>query len=763
MQYVAARVARTIGQVSRRTPTAPMFFVAGAAVFSLCITTLARPAGAEVPSVAVRVSEEAGVKRATWPVTFTVPYARGKRVGESEVVVRDDTGKALPTQTRTFARWPDGSTRWLLVDTQLPIAGHETSHLRVSAGKSPAAAATLRVEESATAVRIDTGAIAFVVPRDRLALLDDLRLSGQSESAIGPVVPALESVEGQMVVAPPVSVDVVEKGPLRCQLRIRGDYGNGFEYEVRLNAFAGQPFVRIEHTFAKIGGGAFSELRKLSLAVPLRVARRGAYVYGVERAKPGRGELAEGASLRLSQPDNQHYEVDGSHHDGALAGWMEWQRGDFAVGVAGRWFWQEYPQAFQLSPERVVYELRAGDQVPQHVGIGAAKTHELTLWLTRRGDIGKRDAPALREPLVGVVDPAYLAATGALPGALIPPAGGFIEKLADTAEAYLRRNAREEWNDCGAPRCDEVTGQRRKGAFGMFNWGDWNFPGYEDDTKGTDAWGNLEYDTTQVLALSFAGSGRPRLYAAMTAAARHFMDVDVIHALPVRPQWVGMNHPKNPMHFIFDLGGVDLGHTWTEGLISYAYLTGDERGLAAARGIADYLVGRLSIGVRGNPRQWGWPQIALLAVYDATGEASYREAALQYALLGSAAHPAKGLKSWKGGILADALAHTHAATGNEQIKKWLDGYVEYIRGNLIHQDARYYPAIAYMAVLNGDTKLRERAAGVAARIKLGSWGKPFTSGGRIGLRILSLLQAAPPAVAAAPKTSDGTVTNARLP
>src|SRR5947207_15629058 len=122
----------------------------------------------------------------------------------------------------------------------------------------------------------------------------------------------------------------------------------------------------------------------------------------------------------------------------------------------------------------------------------------------------------------------------------------------------------------------------------------------------------------------------------MVAAARHFIDVDTIHYHRERPAWVGMNHPKNPLHFAFELGGVDLGHTWTEGLLSYYYLTGDTRSLDAARGIADYLVRRLhaSVLLISNPRQFGWPQIALVATYEATGDERYKTAAIDYARRG---------------------------------------------------------------------------------------------------------------------------------
>jgi beta-L-arabinofuranosidase (glycosyl hydrolase family 127) len=285
----------------------------------------------------------------------------------------------------------------------------------------------------------------------------------------------------------------------------------------------------------------------------------------------------------------------------------------------------------------------------------------------------------------------------------------------------------------------------RRGFFGMLNWGDWNYPGYHDTTKGCDAWGNLEYDMTQVLALAYAATGEPDYYEGMIAAARHFMDVDTIHYQRQRPAWVGMNHPKNPLHFAFELGGVDLGHTWTEGLLSYYYLTGDERGLEMARGIADYLVRRLHAGVvAGNPRQWGWPQIALVAVYDATNNQTYRDAALEFARNGMALHGPDNVADFKMGVLADALSYTQALTRDASIAQWLVRHAAAVRARGAAVDARLSPAVAYVGHMKPDERARDAAAGSVSRLKFGNWGKPFTIAGRVGFRVLSLTQQSPP-------------------
>ncbi|OFV91930.1 MAG: hypothetical protein A3J75_02290 [Acidobacteria bacterium RBG_16_68_9] len=342
-----------------------------------------------------------------------------------------------------------------------------------------------------------------------------------------------------------------------------------------------------------------------------------------------------------------------------------------------------------------------------------------------------------------MVDPEWVARSRALPLAIAPGAltDRFIREVSDGFDRYRKRNDIERWDDSGRVRCSKwLPARPQGGAYGMWNWGDWNFPTYQDDTKGCDAWGNLEYDTTLVLALGFVATRRPELYEAMVVAARHFMDVDTIHFQARRPEWVGMNHPKNPLHFSFELGGVDLGHTWSEGLLAYYYLTGDERGLDGARGIADYLERRLGRGIiAANPRQLGWPQIALLAVHEATGERRYLDAAHEYARRGMRAHPPGSVRHWKHGILADALAYTHAATHDAEIEQWLRVYVKSVGGRRAQRDARLLPATAYVAALTGDASLRAVALQGAERLGLGGWGKPFTLNGRLGFRLYSLL------------------------
>lgn len=725
-------------ELSRQKATGAISAVLTATLLLLILT----PAALAADSVAVNVKERDGVARERWPLTFGVPWPRGMLRDEESVSVAVENGAALPLQTRVLSRWPDRSVRWLLVDTQVTLAPRQALRLtlRAAGGKSAPAASPIEVSEDAKQIRISTGALTASIPKLRFAVVENVSAGRLSLPA--PVTSLIER-EGRTARAlPPRRVQITEQGPLRSRIELEGSYGNGFDYLIRIDAYAGQALLRVFHTFIHRDSAALARLSRITLEWPQALSPTTRYAAGGAGDAAYTGELRAGR-FRTVQLDNARYRVNGRDRTGALPGWIALQGEGGGFGLAARWFWQQYPQGFVLEPGRLTYHLWDPEGGEAIAGMGAAKTHELVLFADGKGLPDPPWPPAAARPLVASVDPAWVAQSGALPQAIAPGpfTDSFVAAISAAFEDYMERNHEERWDDRGEETCDGGGRERpRVGAYGMWNWGDWNFPAYQDDTKGCDAWGNLEYDTTQVLALAFAATGRADMHEAMVAAARHFMDVDVIHHYRKHPEWIGMNHPKNPLHFSFKLGGIDLGHTWTEGLLSYYYLTGDERGLAAARGIADYLAARVKRRLfLANPRQLGWPQIALAAVYQATGEETYLGAARAYAARAIEAFKPEKANHWKHGILAEALTYTHALTGDERIERWLRAYARTVPEHGKIEDLRFLPALAYMAQLSGDASLRHLVLERVRGMRIGTWGKPFSINGRIGFRTYSLL------------------------
>lgn len=730
------------------------------------------------PIVRLQFENPTKERLANWPLFASVPLPAGAVPNGARLRVLTENGRPVASVAVPLARWADGSWRWVEVrgQAELPPAG--SLSLALAPDSSPAGEGErldvprVTVSTHGDEVDIDTGQLRFRVRRGSKNWIEGLVFRGRKMD--GAVLFGKARIDGKDAAAAAVeNVTVLEANALRAVLQLEGRYaGSPLRYRVRLESFAGQPFVRVEHTFIVESEKPMVPLDQLLVRLELPDLGKPQLRFATEGSTEASGVQAPTA---LTQFDAEHFAVGNNNRPGKLRGWFDVHGNTLGVTLWVRWFWQQYPQSVRVERRAIQYALYDGEKGPTVAGTGAAKTHEFAFFF--HGTTAVPSVDALENlPLVAGWPTSWLAEHRALPVAtLAETADGreFLKRLAAAWERVQRTNAREEWDDRQSVSCPDTSKEdpherRRRGFYGMWNWGDWNFPGYHDTTKGCDAWGNLEYDLAHVLALAYMATGESRYREPMLAAARHFMDVDTIHYHPRYPQWVGMNHPKNPLHWSFELGGVDLGHTWVEGLLWYFLLTGDSRGLSAARGIGDFLLRRVEAPLKGNPRQFGWPQIALVALYDLTGESRYLRGAKRYAELGMERHPPEPAKDWKLGILAEGLSYTHRQTADPRIRAWLEDYTRAVRALPEPSDARFWPAVAYVAVLTGDPDDAAQAKNVVMRLDFGSWAKPFTIVGRVGFAILTnLLERStakgPPPTMSAPTGSPAAETTSHAP
>jgi hypothetical protein len=710
-------------------------------------------ARASAPPLAVplTVSETGGVRRRAFPTTAGVPLPPGLVRSIEQVWLADPAGRPTLLQAEPLERWPDGSVRWLLLDflADVPASGHAVYTLRGGESRAPPPGPRLRVRQTEAGHVVDTGALSATVPLTGDAIATALA-AGRATLARVPL-PVLTLVGSAAAPAVPGPVGIETAGPVRTEFLLTGRYPQGLAYEVRVAFFAGRRFVRVQHTLTNLADPLYAEVRSLALSLPGPFSSGAVGIDGGRRAF-GSLEPAHVVTHADATPADLDGRSAGRHADG----WAEATGRAGRVVLVSRWFWQGYPRTFRLARDRLELDLLAGGDEPVPFGTGAAKTHELWLALEPPGEDGTAAlAAALEAPLLALAPASWIASTGALAGALDPAAPGVRDFLAEFKAAlagYGERVRTERWDDGAPVRCEERTAERpRIGLYGDLNWGDWQFPGYRDQVRGCDGWGNLEYDLPEVLALALASSGDPAMGEYLAPAARHYRDVDVIHHAPDGFPWVGLNHPHKALHFSFEAPEtVDLGHTWAAGLVDFYRLTGERRALEAARGIADALV-RMRAEAR-NPRQFGWPMVALVAVYESTGEPRYLEAAQAYAAGGMAAfRPTPAAGDWKMGILADGLAAVHAAGGDDRIRRWLVAYADALVAQPERwKDARYALPLGYVARLTGDRRYADAGRAAVRAMKIGRWGKPLAAFGRVGFRVLAPLPATPAPAAPLP-------------
>ncbi|HIQ21990.1 MAG TPA: hypothetical protein EYH34_12270 [Planctomycetes bacterium] len=624
------------------------------------------PLQAVSATVKITVEEPTGVARHGWPVTSGIPLSQGVLSDPSACALFSASGSEVPLQSEALARWPDGSVRWLLLDFQVDLAPGERKTFSLQCGPGVARGLLgrqLRVDGDGERVLVDTGPMRMELSASRFAPLGCIWLDRNGDGTFsadeqvldlaGSLI-ALVDAQGRRfsVGGGKTAVDemiVEQAGPLRACIRVSGhhtsDAGRMFRYVLRIHAFRGQPFLRLSYTFINDHEASLmAELDHIDLVLAPS-----------QRSGPVTGYLLNGKwrdpSERhlLEQIDEQGFLLDGRPAGRRARGWaaLGSQACGLAVGV--REFWQNWPKALAVGGGRLVlgicpafpqgrydgkplaeesklyYYLRGGRYAFK---AGVSKTHEL--WVTFFA--GRPDAEKLagffqaaEDPLLATCDPAYVSSTKA--AGEFPPADpkryfGYDAWFDRALKAHLERR-------------DEVR------EYGMLNYGDW----YGERSVN---WGNLEYDLAHGLFLQYLRTGDRRYYLRAEQAARHHIDVDVVHATSP--------HLKNPwgppprvgdiwLHCVGHTGGyyenaplpvsrtyqmghsTNFGHVWVCGDLDYYYLTGDRRAREVSLQIADAMVSHMPTRYGTHIRALGWPMILVLAAYEATGEKKYLDAA----------------------------------------------------------------------------------------------------------------------------------------
>ncbi len=617
--------------------------------------------------VDLRIEEVTAHSRRNWPVTSGVPMAQGQLKRGDELRLAGRRGGELPLQWEPLVYWPDGSVKWALLDAQPHTRAGQTRYLKLSTGKSKAAPEQrATVSKRGNLVRISTGAIALEIDTNDFRLFNSVR----APDAEGKMVEVLAQGEGLLLVDArgskcfahhaPVEATIERRGPIRVTVALKGEYRNRagrrcFSFTVRLHAFAGCDFVKVEHIILNDNdSGVFTNIREVS--VGLKPAG------GAEEVEIGDAGKLKGDG-RLLQVDHKGWIAEGAgKKKGRRApGWIAARADDLSVTAVIRDFWQQWPKSLEVRDGQMVLGLFPALAEDQYEGLepvekyyylfdgakykiktGVAKRHEF--WLRFAADGSETDTDAfaswVNAPLFAVADPEHFTATGAM-GDLTPAteevSAGYNEAEAKCFQAYT----------------DLVE---EEGYYGIFNWGDWF-------GERVYNWGNEEYDTQHAFFLQLARTGDVRYFHWGETNARHNMDIDVVHYLndDYRNNWEigGYQFPLHVgavyLHAIGHTGGYfprsvgkkrwpkayyaadprNLGHLWNEGTLEYYCLTGDPWALEVGLQIADNLV---EIGKVKDFTWWigrdphcgrttGWPLTALSAAYGVSGKQKYARTA----------------------------------------------------------------------------------------------------------------------------------------
>lgn len=547
-------------------------------------------------------------------VSGGIPFPKGELFQASRLGIFDGNGNEIAAQFTPLAYRPvDGSILAVKVDFQANLkAGKQPFTLKYGLPEKTERQNLAR--RTGAAIRIDTGTLKLDTAPGRLPLLNGL-----------PIRCMIKTMDGKLRPAAPDTVELEENGPLSSTVLIRGRAE--VTYELRLTAFAGKPYLRIDYSFENGFVPKKTPLMKTLRAIWLELP--GGTTWSADRfSGTGTGVLIQRHARSGRQEWDVFEEKNGtvSIHPGTkLSGRAS--AGKTTVRVEK--LWENAPRGFGFDNTALKLYLWPENGVnPLDLPLGLSAS--MRLWLNPDGT----ELPEEKMPL------------------LLPENGwlrhsGVFGDLEDAAA--LKSGFPKAWK-----LIDDVfrAEQREAAVRNMYGYGDFG-------DFGSRAWvTNHETAAVRNLWTRYLRTGTYEDFDIAQDHARHQREIDMCHAgrfmKGVYPHytWTHINY------------NFHTGHFWLTGLVNHYLLTGDRRTLDSIIGAASVLIQKSVIKYK-NGRERHRMLFHLAEIYELTGNPEVRKAFERQYSHGGASDPA----AYYGGISHEALLKLYDVTGE---RKYLD-------------------------------------------------------------------------------------------
>ena len=722
--------------------------------------------------VALRVNfpQLPGVDRL--PATFGVPFPRGALQSADNVRMVKGSGKEVPCAIRRTATWekPDGDVRWILVEAS--VRRGEEYFLEYGTEVTRAAVKErLAVIDADDRIVIDTGPLVLQFSKRTSALVAEAKLNGRTIlSAAAQKRMQLVDEAGDVAQTSDVpedyQINVEQVGPLHAIVKVTGCYRRKSgeklcQYITRLHAYAGEPFIRVVHTFVVAYDTENVRLKDICIPFVLDSPGKAQTSFGIDASdltkhrKMGDGYLLQHRHNAFVVRSSDGKEVV----KGVRApGWFDVSTGYAGLTLGLRHVWQEYPKELetvgnemrihlwpphgrkpldfdakaQLSPERykqwnriwhgALYE---GGLDKYDQAMGLAKTDELVLsFRAEGGSPPPQKAIArcmtLERPIVVCADPDWMC----------------------ESDVFGRMCSRESSGRPDVERKIEASFasfdqlRREREGYGMIHYGDIHGKGRG---KGWRRWASRFYGSPIMPWSLFVRTGESRYLMSAMDSAKHVMDIDMCHVTNLKYGDYGRRCPKSPgkrkggryggdggiIHYsghLYDIGCDSHVDQWT-----YAYyLTGYRRAWDILHEEGEYYIQsdkekrRIDVLETYDTRNTCGALRTFISLYRATWDERYLALARRLAEHFYAGTNPDGTS--KGHTLYDAsdvymtpgMFTYYQATGDERmrsrllnsLRKLVDSRKPIYDGRLF---AYYGPAMAYF--VTGDTTYLNQPAG----------------------------------------------------
>ena len=596
------------------------------------------------------------------PVTFGLPVAKGVCNDPMSAFICCE-GEEMPAQTRVHVKWPDGSVRWVLVDTVSPSALEKQDRLKaeVSLGFEP-----IRMDHGLKCLS-EEGKILVEGERIRVTVTRSgpLPVFIESRSPGGGWRTAVTGTDrivtgrlGNGLILGSAELEGLvleeegaERAVIRYEVPVRDEKGIcHFRCTFRLHVYSGQPFVRLvcRAVLTSPAPGAAFGSNDLDHITPALEHVRSA-VEGTEgetssllnigslEINIGNPPSAKNGHRRIVHEHDRGYRVENGtaidEMEGHWSGFITLD--DRTLAVCFKDFWQNYPKAVRCDHEGITLEMLpalSGDPLPGF----ADDWHKLYFWCDKDGKQYrlKVGTAMTSEILLGSPDRDEDVRNWLewleRPPVVRPEANYLNETKVLLPMASKEESARPDYERMVDESVDVWLGKvEARHEYGFANFGDT----YADEAG---MWSNSEYDSAYRHYLEFLRGGDSRWFLLGKQAARHLLDVDTCGYSRV-PEQTGTQYTHAPGHaggylppyFRSKSGGSSSkpSHMWVEGPVLHYLLTGDEGVASTLRQTGKMLTRNLAFYHFNNARECGWHLVHLSGLARMTDDPRYLNAA----------------------------------------------------------------------------------------------------------------------------------------
>lgn len=534
-------------------------------------------------NVPLEVKERAGVDRTASPITYGVPIAERENVTDVNTL----SISGIDAQFSVLSRYdgtPDDTSapiRVVLVDLQTDMTASQTKTVYLTDTGSGTVSSPNMAIDQAGYIEIDTGIATFRISETEANLFERVIVGSttviDAPTADGFFIDYNGTTYGSIYTAP-TAVEIEENGPLRCVIKVEGDFTDASQndllpptarggavpdtpirYRYRYYFYKNKSYVKLHATLRNenLGWSSVASIGTHNININTAYLKTTLTELGTSKTLSidGYSDTFTTANYDLLQQEtsdgsNQSYAWDwtleknsspvdsGAQYDS----YFDLRDSSMGLMVADRWFWQNHPVGISVTDNQLFFNLWP-DLASDHRILGSIwKTHELVYNFHTTDTIFDEELVDLKQRLILRADDTYYADTDfftdLIPGSITSShtftAGSSLQDAIDRYQTSIRAKFDETYiTQSSTFSLPQLRDGRMiplvASPIEYASWYGWMYFGSFPRWWNGFGYGNQHYDWGYIAHIAFQRFEDYEFFDIAEELINHYADILVLH------------------------------------------------------------------------------------------------------------------------------------------------------------------------------------------------------------------------------------------